>query len=273
MHNEVIKKTRIDSRPRDFQGFYDHVWARQIGKRVSSHSRLSQTIGELLMAWKSSSNAFRSFWLLANLSQITISSFVKERPAGSEQLLNALIQRVRLRRPDNFQADMIKILADELFDAKLQCDAERSRFLEDFSVQNVWKQYIHNQEIQLAIEGMKLQTYSAIVFAYEYFILNVIRIVGEDEELDPRGANAFAKELLLRFDDSDFVDKIWKSPYLAKARSIRNSIAHTGGKIKDDDRQYESEDGIYHCVMADDINSLYLCLQNNVDEIVKRVMS
>jgi hypothetical protein len=269
---KVIVNRMIEQNLEQYDGFFDHNWARALIDSV--HPRLRDAAGSLCLAWKEASNTHRLPWLMVHQMKEYAEGYMKGHKSQTAKVVELFTEWVlrelngALKRAEKRAVlSCLKTISQRLRIAEDQPDAK-------FPVMKYWEEIAQQSEFQLSISGSQNLTYCGLVFAYEWFVVQCFRVLGGDEEERPGGKKFWPefKKLMGR----DMKPDYWDDKAVWIAREARNCIAHLGGKAKPELKAenptlwISPEEGIIS-VRPSDNRELFTILKGKVARLVGEV--
>lgn len=226
----VIETRVIETRLELYNSFFDHAWAREMTGRVPL--RLADAFDSLCLAWKEAANTHRLPWLMIHQMEQFAGGFMRRsQPDTAEMIVKFrdwLLSEMdgELKRVEKKAViAAIKKIDQGLRVASQVKDAH-------FPAVEYWNDLIGKSEFRLSISGSQGQTFCALVFGYEWFLVGSFRALGGPEKYKPSEDRFWSEFGKLLGGDPKAV--YWDDQAVRIARTARNSIAHLGGKAKPD---------------------------------------
>jgi hypothetical protein len=269
---EVLVRKRITTNLELYESFYDHEWARGLIESMPE-GKLSDAVANLCVAWKEAANTHRLPWLIITQMEHFVTGYVKEhRPTGM-RLIDVLKNRLKRELGDSVR-HMAKKKIDEVLE-KIDKDFRENEKHLDPALEPLkyWNGLVNEQEFILSICGSQSLSYCALIFAYEWFVVSCFRLLGGAEETRPSDKRFWqAFESLL---SRDVKPDYWDDKQVKIARFARNSIAHTGGKAKqellDENPSLFIHNGVI-TIQPTDTRDLFALLKGKVTLLVNEVL-
>jgi hypothetical protein len=133
---------------------------------------------------------------------------------------------------------------------------------------------IEESEFQLSIWGSQSLSYCALIFAYEWFVVNCFRLLGGLEKVKPNEEKFWKgfQTMLGRDVKPDY----WDDKPVKIARLTRNCIVHLGSKAKQEllDESPSlliSNEGII-TIRPSDTRILFATLKDKVTQLIDEVL-
>lgn len=228
----LSKSLLISPRRESYDGFFDHDWARLIGRKAKG-SILEQAVFEIATSWKAASNARRLPLLAVQLVKSGIEGVVNTRTPMPLEAIRGLcdwIQRGGGRRPDGKRR--LRLPKDARQEIVKQIRTIEDRVQEaDLNIQipedTIWNSLIENPEMQLSLWASEQNAFCAVYFGYESFMIRTMKLLTERESLR---TNQLESTLTGKF-NRDTAKYLWKNMDRHLAEMKRDAFVHNGGRI------------------------------------------
>jgi hypothetical protein len=225
----VIATKMIETRLHLYDTFFDSRWAQDLSARMPA--QLGEQFDHLCLAWKEAANTHRLPWLMVQQMKGFADGLTRNHKPYLARFIEGVKQMIlnglsgALKRAERKTVEgYIKTM-----DQKLRL-AEQQQCEIAFPVDNYWNWIIGVPDFQLSIAGSQGQTYCALVFGYECFLVSVFRALGGSEKSKPNEDRFWVQ--FSAFIGGDPQGTYWDDSAVKIARFTRNSIAHLGGKAK-----------------------------------------
>lgn len=272
---KTIARGRIEVSMSDYEGFFDHAWARSVVDKVSADPAPDVATSDLMLALKSTSNAFRLPWLATETHSRFVTSFLNSRPSTPAELLTLIKRRLRSNVKSFADASVVDDVVSAASAMLLSLQGVRNEELAQAIADNAFSKYIEHSEFHLGVLGLMRNTFTSLVFAYENFFLACFRLQAGDPDAESAPANKFRDRVIEAFGES-FASDVWTGDGIRRFFEVRNALAHRGGKSSRKlDRwksQLEVMDGIIQ-ITASDNRELFHEICWRVDRLIERVLA
>ena len=134
-----------------------------------------------------------------------------------------------------------------------------------------WEYYFGRRTFALGVSGLMRQTYAALMFAYEHFLLKCYRL--KSGNISARTSDGdFSKNFSSTMPNT--IQHCWSQGEIGRARKVRNSIAHAGAEAGNVPRAngFTVVGGILQ-ITPGDVEKLMGHLQKAVDRLCDSVLS
>jgi len=179
-----MSKTLFISRNRnDYQGFFDHEWARGFLRKIDDSPIYSAGM-DLCAAWKGTSNARRFPWLLPDLVTNGIKGAINAREPMPLQVILAMADKIAAcgaiagiklgHHQRHALAAELRDLEQKLSD---EMDAELERQGGVIQANEVWSDFVDNSEFRISLWMLEINMYGSLYFAYEDFLVRITKDV------------------------------------------------------------------------------------------------
>ena len=215
-----------------YEGFFDHDWTRLIGRKAKG-SILEQAVFEIATAWKAASNARRLPLLTVQLVKSGIEGAVNSRTPMPLEAISGLcdwIQRGggrrtdgkrRLRLPKDARQEIVKQI--RTIEGRVQEADLNIQISED----TIWNSLIENPEMQLSLWASEQNSFCAVYFGYESFMIRTMKLLTGRESLR---TNQLESTLTDRF-NTDTMKYLWRNEDRRLAEMKRDAFVHNSGRI------------------------------------------
>ncbi len=257
--------------------FFDGPWAEALFKRAPT--QLADAVSNLVLSWRMAANTHRLPWLMIHQMEGFASGFMRRSKPDMavlmERLRNWLFKELdgELRRVEK---KAINAVIDKLDQGlRLESQTKDGRI----PAREYWDEISDQQEMCFSITGSQNLSYCALFFAYEWFLVGCFRALGGEAKFRTNQDKFWKRfaELLGR----DPVPDYWEEPEgaasrpLVVARLARHSIAHTGGKAKEELKAEKhgltvSPEGFVSVWPSNNL-ALFSVLKQKVDRLVDEV--
>lgn len=282
-----MRQIYVETDRRAYESFVDENWTAQLmGGRIDG-TLLEQPVIDLVFGLRMASTIHSTPLLIVRTMmasvQDTASARVPIMVRWSRGLREHLLTRldgaeVKLsERQRRGVAVATAQIAREATEAEVTVNAT---FVHD-NVDAGWNEYMKPDSdgrvpLSVPIIASQRQAFVAQYFAYEDFVANCLRIAEGKPEKRYLHTNAITESLKLQFGE-ECAEFVFNSPGIVRARNVRNSITHNGGRetpaLKNDaDHCFKILDGKL-CITAMNNHQLFRVLAPRVDRLIDETMA
>jgi len=239
MDEKPMRQIISDSDLTSYRGFMDYEWAKAVGKQTDG-TILEYSVFDLIMSWKGSSNTFAMPLLMIQRSTAFWTEYAKTH--CDQSMVFAIIQKLGERLCNEVEFTNMKKKEVKVAVARIvQGAAEGEQVARDafvFPTDQLWNSYLTPKQpgsagFHLILWTSQRLCFSALIYAYEFFVQDVLRIKGgKPDSWRPPFADLVSETKRL-FGDS-IADECLTHADIDSAKRVRNSLAHNGGKETED---------------------------------------
>lgn len=215
----------VDSELDSYKELFDFDWAKAFTK-VTDNKAIREPAWNLTLSWRGVGNCFRLPWLMANQTRGVIKGFLSHNPPNGPGALRAVAARLERDLAGRISHDQAQLVLNLVSQMSEEAKLFSPRTLELIDVEEVWRTNMTQPEMKLSVWGSQQVCYSAIFFAYEAFLLDILRIKTGDAALRLWAHNA--EDLFVSNFGRRTYETVWADEAINIARLARNAIAHNG---------------------------------------------
>lgn len=236
MSNRVVKNLKVDDRMDSYNPFYDGQWTKMLAEKAGNSPVLESLVYHFCLSVKGVSTTFAIPKLSIDMAEnfANKSKLLSLENSLSLRIVNSIVARIDQSTVlHDFQRESIRA-------EMLKMSEEVQRNTEGISLpfprQKLWDSFAkveenedintYKNEFRLVLWAACRLCYSALIFAYEDFVVQCMRIKAKQTIRVGRKFSNKCVEIL----GSDLTKQCWDDPQLAIARLVRNSLAHAGGR-------------------------------------------
>jgi hypothetical protein len=239
MDDKPMRQIINDPNLASYGGFMDYDWAKAVGEQ-SVGTILEYSVFDLTMSWKGSSNTFAMPLLMIEGSTSFWTAYSNSR--YDQSMVFAIIQKLgeRLCNEVEFtnmkQKEVTRAIDRIVREAANAEKVARAAFV--FPTEQLWNSYLTpkepgSAEFHLILWTSQRVCYSSLIHAYEFFVQDVLRVKGGKPDSWRPYFPELVSEMKRLLGDS-IADECLTHADIESAKSVRNSLAHNGGKETDD---------------------------------------
>lgn len=240
MDDKPMRQIENDPDLTSYRGFMDYDWAKAVGKQ-SDGTILEYSVFDLIMSWKGSSNTLAMPLLMIEGSTSFWTAYSKKNHCD-QSMTFAIIQKLGERlctevEFTNMKQKEVKAALDRIVrEASHAEEVARDAFV--FPTDQLWNSYITpgqpgSAEFHLILWTSQRLCFSSLIYAYEFFVQDVLRIKGGKSDTWRPFFSELVSEMKRLMGDS-IADECLTHADIDSAKRVRNSLAHNGGKETDD---------------------------------------
>jgi len=262
--------TRFSEELDVYKGFFDHEWFKNLHDMALSsneNSAFAEIILELGATWKGISNARQMPWLMMENLKGFASSFINSHTPIPIQILNKLVNRIAIDTEKKYFSLNTK-QQNELSSVirAIETDTIQSIKNDPFvlDVKHLWDDLINIPGFSMSLWMSEVNSYGAIYFAYEDFLLKSLKGALKIEHLKAGKIPTLLKKWL----GKNIMETCWNEEHIEIARLIRHAIVHRGRKLTTELEKFKSklvlEENDEIVILACDTTNLYNLLKERV---------
>ena len=227
---KVIKEKFVEDDLALYGNFLNYSWARATCNRVSG-TRLEGAFDGLCASWKEAAS-FHSFpHLVIEHTIAVLGGYLNGRGDTLPRFVTALKAEFDVGVGASLSHMKWKQV-HELIDAAYRREATPQDDILHAARRQLWQNLVSSPESQFGIWGSQSQAYTALFFAYEWFVTSTYRLLTGDDKGRP-SHDRFWERLAEKL-GADARATFWDDPPVKVAQLTRHSIAHTGGRAKEE---------------------------------------
>jgi len=262
--------TRFSEALDAYKGFFDHEWFKNLHDMALSSNEnraFAEIILELGATWKGISNARQMPWLMMENFKNFASSFINSHTPIPIQILNKLVNRIAIDTEKKYfslnakqRNDLCSVIRE------IETDTVQSIKNDPFvlDIEQLWNDLINIPGFSMSLWMSEVNSYGAIYFAYEDFLLKSLKGSLKIEHLKAGKIPALLKKML----GKNIMENCWNEEPIEIARLIRHAILHRGRKLTTELEKFKSklilEDNDEVVILACDTTNLYNLLKERV---------
>ena len=255
MQPDQFRNVMFDDQIESYSPFYDHQWAQELNKLAEPAKKLGELLFDLMLSLKGisraqslpqiavdSTNKFWSGYQLGRLQDsdiVKIVNYVAERL--DQKLVFAGVEKSELKKAivdlavevlEKTNVPPVEFARQVLWDAMVKMIPDDP----DASAKN---------ELRVGIRSFLPICYSGLFFAYEDFVASCVHVCHAGSGKKPRVTTDEFKTEFKKWFGDNLADDCWfTNQRIIAARTIRNALAHAGGKETPDLKALRPKHGI-----------------------------
>ncbi len=261
---------RITTSLGEYRSFYESEWAKRRVADCASNEPLSDSLLELLYAWRTLSASFRFPSQIAPLYKKFTDSFTATALRTRSEWVGALRLRLADRLRMLGRSNDLEFLVGLLADAEQDLVTLIPSIQQGVTSQEIWDGFIQEPQFQMTVAGIPKQTYAGLYFAFETFLLRALHLKDSSTQGMTTSDQRFVKAFRDAFGEP-LTHDCWTGPSAVRIRETRHAIVHNGARMTPALRNYRSRlpiDNGNLSIVAQHVTELHGELRPKVDRIL-----
>ncbi len=230
---EVPRETYIQPELEVYQGFFDAKWASEF-TCVLKDTKLADTGNDFVRLWEAASSARALPYVMTRSLQVVRGVGFDERERETDLAMRFIKDRL-VKYVNTSEEEITPPLQKKIEQTIDHLRTEYSQYAEYMKeklrgTHDHWERLVSIEEFRKSVWSSERMCYGAIYYAYEWFLLQCIRIHSGELERSVIGAKSFGKELRKIF-SQELMHECWTDRPIEIARLTRNALVHNGGRV------------------------------------------
>ncbi|MFI4861870.1 MAG: hypothetical protein ACIAXF_14450 [Phycisphaerales bacterium JB063] len=216
---------RIWTDRKAYETFFDHDWARRVGRRVQK-TPFDDMVFKLCFQWKGAANTSALPFILVDMCSSFSDGYINGQRPRPLILLDAIAGRLGDKMSLPQDSDVRVKMLEGISEIDLELTQKLAMNPYSMDKEELWDGLVVNSELAMAILMSQRMCYSNLFFGYEDFVVRVVKLVSGIDGV--RSGRNFDRHLEDTF-GKHWKHDLWQSEHIRVPRLVRHALVHAGG--------------------------------------------
>lgn len=233
MDNSDTTDWHIDREIKDYQSFIDYEWVKRVDDKVTG-TPYQKFYDRLLFQWKGTANTSRMPVTVVQVCKAYNYGATRSNKPRPLRLINELASKSISNVLPSLNAEQVGRIIKNIRELESNVERDYKKLVPKFDKQEVWDTLLGIREFSIAILVAERICYANLFFAYEDFLIKVLKKITSRESIRTTDKKEFKKIIKEALSDDEAYNNYWGCDDINIPKLVRNAISHAGGDETDE---------------------------------------